>query len=217
LTVVVEPIRFGGIVWERGFHYGTGEVRKVDEKIEISVPAEGDSAGLVSAEKYDLRVGKISARFYANDVNSVGTWISPIKYTGSHPDFLDNAYHLLLGTRGTAVRFRKRVNGVFTEIAAIGITPDTFFLRYEISEGKIRAYINDRLLGEDDWAFDTYECYIYLHGHGALGELGTCWIDNFSMEYYKPAPPITTYLIPLAIAGGISLIFMFILWRRGMV
>jgi len=215
LTVVVEPIRFGNILWERGFHYGTGEVRKVDEKIEISVPAEGDSAGLVSAEKYDLRVGKISARFYANDVNSVGTWISPIKYTGSHPDFLDNAYHLLLGTRGTVVRFRKRVDGYLTEIAAIVITPNTYFLRYVISEGKIRAYINDRLLGEDDWAFDTYECYIYLQGHGALGELGTCWIDNFSLEYYAPVPPAMAYLIPLTIVGVVLILIFILLRGRG--
>ena len=175
-------------VWVIGYKSGGGSCVEEGGFLKVECPSDGDSAGIVTRFPYDLEDGYVKVYVEHGGLNIIGIFISPNLSTATHPMFVSNSYGLILGSKGTSVRFyRNSEQKAVVGLPAEGVQSLT--LKISLEGSKIVAYYDGTKLYEEEYAFDTKEVYVYLHGSGSSDEVGTGIFDNF--ELYSPPPPPT--------------------------
>jgi len=155
---------------------GTGEVSETNGRIECSVPADGDEAGIYT-RKLDLSDCDITVDA---DVNTA-TWVQLVITTQDPPQLglsADNYYFIGLNSRLSLCDVGKKIAGTSTTLYSESWAASSNKLRIKVKDGIIYFYEGDNLRYSESIEL-TGSMMVLIKAVGESPNLGTGYFDNF--------------------------------------
>ncbi len=159
---------------------GTGEVTEQNDRLECYCPANGDHAGLVSQNRYNLSNASLEVDC------DLGTGYDGVILLSMVQTFDatwgDNWYAFYKRRSDSKWYIYRKVDGTQTELANGSYTADDSKLKIEISNGVISFYEGGEGKYSETYALSSYDLYIYIYHYAVTGYLGTVYFDDLSFS-----------------------------------
>jgi len=183
-------------LWDE-LKYGGGTVAEVNQRLEVTCPADKDVAGYVSVSPHTLNNVVLEIIAHKTQIQEVELFISLTKTTSGNPWDGANWYRVMLFrhvTEGHRFYAQKCVNNTKTTLYYGTSISTEEKISIRIEDNIIRFFEQDTERANESWSLSSRNCYIYLYGRGGGGFNGTDWIDNFWIrKYVSPEPSHGTW------------------------
>lgn len=159
---------------------GTGSVAETNQQLECTISANGDYAGLVSAESQD-----IDGKYVEIDVTQLDNVIAAeiliclTKTTNSNPHDENDWYRIIKYNETNAYYVQRRISGAKTTRATGAWAGSTGKLRIYHDGTNIKFYENGNLRLSEAYALGSSTVYIYIYHGSYTNWYGTDLLDDF--------------------------------------
>lgn len=182
-------------IWTEILRHGGSVAISVDGlSFEAVGSANGDVAGMVTQEPYDL-AGKIVEVSVENDgLTQQNLTICDQQVTNADPTDQQTVlgYSIQKNNYHKQIRVSKNDGGGWHLLTYVNWSGPLGSLRIEITEGEIRFYEEGTLKYSEPFNLPTSNLFIHLHGYASTDYTGADIFSNFDLSYYTPPPPTIT-------------------------